>query len=300
MKILVTGSNGQVGHEFKRLAEESCYDWLCLDRHGLDISDEQQVADVIARAHPDVVINCAAYTAVDKAESEPEKAFAINAYGAANLAKACQTHGAALIHISTDYVFAGDTLTPYQESDPTGPTGIYGESKLAGEHAIAEYLERHIILRTAWVFGTHGNNFVKTMLRLGSERDELGVVADQWGAPTSAAGIADCCFAIAEAIDEKDGVEIPWGIYHFSGAPYTSWHGFAEQIFATSVDIGLLKNAPKLNAISSDQFPTPAKRPANSRLNCDKLFSAFEIYADDWKASLDNILKSIYQSSSYL
>lgn len=290
MKILVTGSNGQVGHEFKRLAEESCHDWVCLDRHGLDISDEQHVADVMARERPDVVINCAAYTAVDKAESEPDKAFAINAYGAANLAKACQAHGAALIHISTDYVFAGDTLTPYQESDPTGPTGIYGESKLSGEQSIAEYLERHIILRTAWVFGAHGNNFVKTMLRLGAERDELGVVADQWGAPTSASGIASCCLAIAEAIAEKKSTEIPWGIYHFTGAPYTSWHGFAEQIFKDAVAIGLLNKAPKLNAISSDQFPTPAKRPSNSRLACDKLTGVFDVAPDNWHDQLHSVL----------
>lgn len=293
MKILVTGSNGQVGQEFNRLAAEIQHEWVCLDRHGLDISDEQQVAYVIARECPDVVINCAAYTAVDKAESEPDKAFAINAYGAANLAKACQTHGAALIHISTDYVFAGDTLTPYQESDPTGPTGIYGESKLAGEQAIAEYLERHIILRTAWVFGAHGNNFVKTMLRLGSERDELGVVADQWGAPTSAAGIAACCFAIAEIIDAKDCAEIPWGIYHFTGEPYTSWHGFAEQIFKNAVEIGLLDKVPKVNAIRSEQFPTPAKRPTNSRLNCDKVASAFEIAPDNWSERLYKVLEEL-------
>ncbi|QHJ88866.1 dTDP-4-dehydrorhamnose reductase [Aequoribacter fuscus] len=291
MKILVTGSNGQVGHDFKCLAENSRHDWICFDRKGLDISDEQQVADVIARERPHVVINCAAYTAVDKAESEPDRAFAINAYGAANLAKACQAHGAALIHISTDYVFAGDTLAPYEESDPTGPTGIYGESKLAGEQAIAEYLERHIILRTAWVFGAHGNNFVKTMLRLGAERDELGVVADQWGAPTSAAGIAACCLAIAEIIDAKDCAEIPWGIYHFTGLPSTSWHGFAEKIFKDAVAIGLLDKAPKVNAISSDQFPTPAKRPSNSQLDCSKIFNCFQITPDNWEDRLLDVLK---------
>ena len=295
MKILVTGSNGQVGQEFNRLAEDSQHEWVCLDRQGLDISDEQQVAEVIGREHPQVVINCAAYTAVDKAESEPDKAFAINAYGAANLAKACQANGVALIHISTDYVFGGDTLTPYQESDPTGPTGIYGESKLAGEQAIAEYLEHHIILRTAWVFGAHGNNFVKTMLRLGAERDELGVVADQWGAPTSAAGIAACCLTIADAIDVKSNADIHWGTYHFTGAPYTSWHGFAEQIFKDAVAIGLLKKAPKLNAISSDQFPTPAKRPSNSRLACDKLSGSFDVLPDIWPNQLNSVLLDLSQ-----
>lgn len=296
MNILVTGSNGQVGQEFNRLAEESRHEWVCLDRHGLNISDEQHVADVIARERPDVVINCAAYTAVDKAETEPDKAFAINAYGATNLAKACQAHGAALIHISTDYVFSGDTLTPYEESDPTGPKGIYGESKLAGEQAIAEYLERNIILRTAWVFGAHGNNFVKTMLLLGDERDELGVVADQWGAPTSAAGIASCCLTIAEAIDAKSDADIPWGTYHFTGAPYTSWHGFAEQILKDAVAIGLLNKAPKVNAISSDQFPTPAKRPSNSRLACDKLTCAFGVVPDNWHNQLTTVLLDLIQN----
>ncbi len=293
MKILVTGSNGQVGHEFTLLAPQSQHNIVCFDRHGLDITDAAKVKEVIHNEQPQVVINCAAYTAVDKAESEPDTAFTINASGAENLASACREVNAVLIHISTDYVFAGDTLSPYNESDPTGPSGVYGESKLAGEIAIAQQLEQHIILRTAWVFGAHGNNFVKTMLRLGAERDELGVVNDQLGAPTSAKGIADCCLTIANTIAQRNKQDIAWGIYHYSGAPYTEWFGFAEHIFDAAVRLNLLNNAPKLNPISSDQFPTPAKRPANSRLSCDKLASNFEIVPDDWKYHLEQVLLTV-------
>lgn len=298
MRILVTGANGQVGQEFTIIAANSTHTIECLDRSSLDITNEAQVTEKLHQLKPDMVINCAAYTAVDKAESERDLAFAINADGPKFLAQACQQINAALIHISTDYVFAGDSLTPYQESDPTGPTGVYGESKLAGEQAIAEYLEHHIILRTAWVFGAHGNNFVKTMLRLGAERDELGVVADQWGAPTSAAGIAACCLTLAESIDVTNDADIPWGTYHFTGAPYTTWFGFAENIFTAAVRLGLLKRSPTLNAISSDQFPTPAKRPANSRLNCAKLASYFDIAADDWPAQLNHVLLELRQKNN--
>lgn len=297
MKILVTGSNGQVGQEFKSLAEESRHELICLDRQGLDISDEQHVAEVIGREQPLIVINCAAYTAVDKAESEADMAFIINAHGPAILAKVCKAIGAALIHISTDYVYAGDKLTPYKESDPTGPTCIYGESKLAGEQAIAKYLDNYVILRTSWVFGVHGENFVKTMLRLGTEHDEINVVADQWGSPTSATAIASCCLTIAEAIDMKDVSDIPWGTYHFSGALYTSWHGFAEQIFNEALEIGLLKKIPKLNAISSEKFPTLANRPSNSRLECDKLTDSFGVFPEDWRNNLNTFLIDLYHKN---
>jgi dTDP-4-dehydrorhamnose reductase len=290
MRILVTGRNGQVGHELSLLAENSTHQWLCLDRQGLDVTSQDDVDRVIDNFKPDVVINATAYTAVDKAETEREIATIVNANGPRYLAIACERNGAALLHISTDYVFSGDAKAPYSEDDPVGPTGHYGASKLAGESAVAEYCSRHIILRTAWVFGTHGNNFVKTMLRIGAERDELGVVNDQLGAPTSAKGIAASCIAIANIISVKSNEDIPWGIYHYTGAPYTSWFGFAEHIFASAVRIGLLAKAPKLKPISSDQFPTPAKRPANSRLSCAKLTRFFGINPDDWSKQLNNVL----------
>ena len=286
MRILVTGCNGQVGYELQRLSEQSEHDWLCLDRAGLDISDEVGVNKVVVGFNPDVVINAAAYTAVDKAESEVDLAYAVNAGGPEYLAKACASVSAALIHISTDYVFAGDQAVPYVETDATGPTGIYGQSKLAGEQAVIEHCAKHIILRTAWVFGAHGNNFVKTMLRLGAERDELGIVADQFGAPTSARGIAETCLNIAEQLDGNP----QWGVYHYSGAPYASWFEFAQEIFEESVAAGVLAKAPKLNAITTEQFPTPAKRPSNSRLNCGKIDMAFGIKPDKWRDRLRDMI----------
>jgi len=293
MRILVTGANGQVGHEFKAIAQDSKHTFECLDRSQLDITNEAQINECLNRFMPDLVINCAAYTAVDKAENDVDMAYAINAHGAGHLANECKAIDAAMIHISTDYVFAGDTLSPYKENDPTEPTGIYGASKLAGEKAVAKKLNKHIILRTAWVFGAHGNNFVKTMLRLGAERDQLGVVHDQLGAPTSAKGIAECCMAIAEVIDNRDPDDVHWGTYHFCGAPYSNWFEFAEHIFSAAVTLGLLDKAPKLNSISSDQFPTPAKRPSNSRLKCAKLMSHFEIAPDDWSNQLNEVLIEI-------
>jgi dTDP-4-dehydrorhamnose reductase len=282
MRILVTGCNGQVGYELQRLSEQSEHDSLCLDRAGLDISDQVSVNKVVFDFNPHVVINAAAYTAVDKAESEIDLAFAVNARGPEYLAIACQGIGAALIHISTDYVFAGDQAESYVETDTTGPTGVYGQSKLAGERAVIEHCVKHIILRTAWVFGEHGNNFVKTMLRLGSERDELGIVADQFGAPTSARGIAETCLKIGEQLDSNP----QWGIYHYSGAPYVSWFEFAHVIFEESLAAEILTKAPTINAITTEQFPTPAKRPSNSRLNCEKLVATFGVEPDDWQTRL--------------
>jgi dTDP-4-dehydrorhamnose reductase len=179
-------------------------------------------------------------------------------------------------------VFAGDQAESYVETDTTGPTGIYGQSKLAGERAVAEHCAKHIILRTAWVFGEHGNNFVKTMLRLGAERDELGIVADQFGAPTSARGIAEACLNIAEQLTSNP----QWGIYHYSGAPYVSWFEFAQVIFEESLAAETLTKAPTIYAITTAQFPTPAKRPSNSRLNCKKLVATFGVEPDDWERRL--------------
>ena len=296
MKILVTGANGQVGQEFVHLVKSMesepklLHDIVCFDRKGLDITDAKHVKSVLASQQPNLVINCAAYTAVDRAEIDRDAAFSINEIGPRNLAITCHNIGAALFHISTDYVFSGDKKEPYNETDPTGPSGVYGESKLAGEIAIAEVLKQHIILRTSWVFGEHGDNFVKAMLRLGVDRDELGIVCDQVGAPTSAKSIADCCMAIANQINFNAPNEDRWGVYHYSGAPFTSWHGFAEVIFTQAVEKGLLSKAPKLNAITSEQFPTSAKRPANSMLSCDKLNSHFAINIESWNTQLVNIM----------
>ena len=242
---------------------------------------------------PELIINAAAYTAVDKAESDANTAYAVNRDAVRHLAEAAAAHGAAVLHISTDYVFDGAADAPYHETDPVNPQSVYGKSKLAGEEALAAACPRHIILRTAWVFGAHGGNFVKTMLRLGRERDSLGIVADQYGAPTPAAAIADALVAIADAVHQPGFAN--WGIYHYSGSPYTSWHGFAERIFQAAAAQGILPAVPQLKAIATADYPTPARRPANSRLDCGKIQNTFGIKPADWQAALADLKP--YQTS---
>lgn len=284
MKVLVTGSNGQVGYCLVQQLRQQNADFLALDRDQLDITQRQAVWQTVSDYRPDVIINAAAHTAVDKAESEAEQAFAINRDGAAYLAEAAQQIGAAMLHISTDYVFDGQATQPYTETDATAPQGVYGQSKLAGEQAVLAACSRSIILRTAWVFGEHGHNFVKTMLRLGRERDSLGIVSDQHGAPTYAGDIAAALLHIAHHITQGKPTE--YGIYHFSGKPYVSWYQFAEAIFQQAQQQGILANTPQLLAIATPDYPTPAKRPANSCLQLDKIQQAFGISPSDWQQAL--------------
>tara|TARA_R110002033_G_scaffold13319_14_gene39670 strand:- start:1573 stop:2448 length:876 start_codon:yes stop_codon:yes gene_type:complete len=284
MKVLVVGKNGQVGSclvaLFNTMPDITL---LALDRAQLDITDSIQVVHVVTEFQPDVIINAAAYTYVDKAEQEQQLAYAINRDGPHNLAVAAQKIDAVIIHISTDYVFAGDKLGTYNETDHTLPQGEYGRSKLAGEQAVASACARHIILRTAWVFGKYGNNFVKTMLRLAKTRDTLGVVADQFGGPTYASDIASAIVTISKQITDNDRA---YGIYHFSGYPYVSWHAFAESIFNVAQTQGLLTQTINVNKISTQDYPTPAKRPANSTLDCQKIDRIFGIKQSDWQRAL--------------
>ena len=292
--LLITGASGQVGSELVcRLHGRPDIQTVAKDRSALDITDAAAVRQAVQRVRPNIIINAAAYTAVDKAESEPEAARAINVNGTQNLARAAAEAGAALLHISTDYVFDGKGETPYRETDQTHPASVYGQTKLNGEHAALAACPRTIILRTAWVFGTHGGNFVKTMLRLGRERDSLGIVADQYGAPTPAAAIADALVAIADAVHQPGFAN--WGIYHYSGSPYTSWHGFAERIFQAAAAQGILPAVPQLKAIATADYPTPARRPANSRLDCGKIQNTFGIKPADWQAALADLKP--YQTS---
>jgi dTDP-4-dehydrorhamnose reductase len=287
MKILVTGKNGQVGSCLvDQLSTMSDVTLLALDRDQLDITDATQVNNVVAEFNPNIIINAAAYTAVDKAEQESVLAYAINRDGPHNLAVVANKINATIIHISTDYVFTGDSLESYVESDRTDPQGEYGRSKLAGEQAVAEDCSRHIILRTAWVFGEYGNNFVKTMLRLAKTRDTLGIVADQFGGPTYAGDIAKTIVSIAKQI--IDGNQA-YGIYHYSGFPHVSWHTFAEKILDIAFEQGVLKQSIQVNPIMTQDYPTPAKRPSNSRLNCHKIDSTFHILQSDWQAALTRI-----------
>lgn len=286
MKLMIVGSAGQVG---KELVQRAPAEWevLAVDRQQLDITDAAQVSHRVAAFHPDVIINAAAYTAVDRAESEAALAYAINRDGPAALAAAAQACGAALLHISTDYVFPGDKPAPYREDDPTGPTGIYGASKLAGEEAVTAACPRHIILRTAWVFGAHGHNFVKTMIRLAKDRDQLSVVGDQFGSPTYAGDIALALLTLARRV--ADGQDVAWGIYHYSGAPYTCWADFARAVIEQAVEAGHVARLPDIRPITTAEYPTPARRPANSRLDCRKIEAAFGIAPSDWQAALRDI-----------
>lgn len=288
MKILITGSRGQVGSSLvEQLKGMNNVELTALDRTELDITDAHAVKDLILSLTPDVIINAAAHTAVDRAEQEVELSYAINRDGPANLAHAANIIGAAILHISTDYVFAGDGGSLYSEIDVTGPQGVYGQSKLAGEIAVAEHCERHVILRTAWVFSEHGGNFVKSMLRLAGTRDELGIVGDQFGGPTYAGDIASALIYIANQIVE--GNESCFGTYHYSGLPHVSWYEFAREIFKEASLQGILNKALTVNSITTSDYPTPAKRPANSRLNTDKIYNQFGIEASNWRLALKNL-----------
>jgi dTDP-4-dehydrorhamnose reductase len=288
MKVLVTGANGQVGYCLQQQLQSIGIEHRALTREELDISDIQAVNTVVASYRPDIIINAAAHTAVDKAESDQENAFRINRDGAANLARASANINSAIFHISTDYVFAGNSEHAYKEDDATEPQGIYGQSKLDGEIAVAQLNPKHIILRTAWVFGEHGNNFVKTMIRLGRTRDSLGIVADQHGGPTYAGDIAAALIHILQRYSFTQ--DISWGIYHYAGTPHTTWYEFAREIFKQVETTGLYDKAiPNLKAITTADYPTPAKRPANSRLDCIKIHDAFGITPSDWRIALQNI-----------
>ncbi|WP_227986325.1 dTDP-4-dehydrorhamnose reductase [Salinivibrio sp. VYel1] len=238
-----------------------------------------------AELKPNVIINAAAHTAVDKAETDIDMCYAINRDGPLYLAESSEKIDALLLHISTDYVFDGDKAEPYVETDTPNPKGVYGKSKLAGEEAVAKYCSRYAILRTAWVFGEHGNNFVKTMLRLCKERSELGVIGDQFGGPTYAGDIANALIIIMDKFESKEQC----GVYHFSGDPHVSWFQFAKSIFEAAVEHGVLTVPPVVEEITAGQYPLPAPRPANSRLECSKIKSVFDIESSDWKSELNNI-----------
>lgn len=288
MRVLITGCNGQVGHCLtEQLKQKEDMVILALTRDDLDISDANAVENIVLKFNPNIIINAAAYTAVDNAEKEADLSYLINCKGPKYLAEAAKKIDAAMLHISTDYVFSGDKDGQYHPDDLTMPQSVYGESKLAGELAVIAACNKHIILRTAWVFGEHGNNFVKTMLRLGGSRDTLSIVGDQFGGPTYAGDIAAALIEIA--IQIENGKNIEYGIYHFSGFPHVSWFEFAESIFSEAQMQQVLNNVPVLNSIPTSDYPTSAKRPANSKLSTDKIKDNFGIIASDWKNALNAI-----------
>lgn len=279
MRLLVFGRNGQLSTELaRRLPPGASARFLGQDQ--ADLSHPATCAALIRDC--DAVINAAAWTAVDKAEAEEAAALVVNADAPGAMARACAAQGLPFLHVSTDYVFGGSGTAPFRPEDPTGPLGAYGRTKLAGEQAVQAAGGQWLILRTSWVVSSHGQNFVKTMLRLGAERDSLNVVADQIGGPTPAAALADALFTCAAAMLKGQA----GGLHHFSGAPDTSWADFARQIMARA---GL---ACRITDIPTSAYPTPAKRPLNSRLDCSSL-SRFGLTRPDWRAGLDDILKEL-------
>lgn len=288
MKILVTGANGQVGAELIRRGNTRGFQMLASDVSDLDISNQDAVNRYIENCKPDILINAAAYTAVDKAESEKELAHSINRDGAIYLAQSCLAANIPLFHISTDYIFDGGKNGAYIETDTPNPQSVYGKSKLEADLAIESAIEKHIILRVSWVFGALGNNFVKTMLRLGSEREELKIVADQHGSPTWAGAIASTLLDIAKRYDE--GNPIQWGTYHYSSQPTTTWYEFAGTIFDQAVDFGMMEKRPKIDSICTEEFPTAAARPLNSVLDCSKIITALRTPQPDWRTGLKEVL----------
>src|SRR5271165_7213284 len=293
IRIAVTGKHGQVVRALVEAGPALGIEVITAGRPELDLAVPETVQPVLTAAEPDLVVNAASYTAVDKAEQEPEQANAVNATGAGAVAAAACVLGVPLIHLSTDYVFDGSKPTPYVEEDPVTPCNVYGASKLAGEQAIAVATPNHVILRTAWVYSPFGKNFVRTMLALAQSRNEVRVVADQHGCPTYAPDIAAATITIAENLLRKPSDPRLRGIFHLAGSGETSWAGFAGAIFAFLAAKGL--RTPVLTPITSAEYPAPARRPANSRLNCSKLALVHEVKLTPWRESLGTCLERLWK-----
>jgi len=291
VKILITGAEGQVGKELVTIANQHNYDVISAGRVELDITQVKSVADYIQSSQPDIIINAAAYTAVDKAEEEQITAYAINRDGVDNLAAVCAKQNIPLFHISTDYVFNGEKTDAYSEEDNVSPLGVYGESKWQGEEAIRAQLTQYIILRVAWVFGAHGNNFVKTMLRLAKDKDVLNVVADQFGGPSPAKNIAQTLISLVDIYQKNKNLQ--WGTYHYCGVEKTNWSNFAKEIFKQAQIKGLTKKQMQVNSITTEEYPTLAKRPQNSMLDCSKLKNTFGIEMPNWHDGLNEVLTKL-------
>jgi dTDP-4-dehydrorhamnose reductase len=292
LKILLLGKNGQVGWELQR-SLAPLGEVLALNRYSTshcgDLSQPDKLAQTVLAYKPDFIVNAAAHTAVDKAESEPELAKVLNTDASAALAKAAAQVGAWLVHYSTDYVFDGSGQTPWIETVATGPLNVYGRSKLAGEQGIAKQGARHVIFRTSWVYGTEGGNFAKTMLRLAQEREKMAVINDQFGAPTGAALLADIT---ALSLQQSQALS---GIYHLAAAGETTWHAYAEYVLQTAKQFkpDIEYKVKEVAAVPTSEFPTPALRPLNSRLNCSKLQQALQCQLPDWQKGVDTMLSKI-------
>jgi len=293
MKILVTGQGGQLAWELEQTTPNNV-DLIALSQNQLDITDRDTVFEIIQEQKPDLIINAAAYTAVDKAETEPEVAFSVNAKGSENLALACKKYKANLIHISTDFVFDGTKTTPYTNSDRTCPINVYGESKLVGDQMVSKILgSQSVVIRTAWVYSANGNNFVKTMLNLMREKDELGIVYDQVGTPTWAKGLARMIWSLIQSHSFNDNVNDESLMLHWTDAGVASWYDFACSIQELALNKGLLKNAIPVRPISADAYPTPAKRPNFSVIDKSKSESISKYSTIHWRKQLSDMLDEL-------
>jgi len=295
-RVFIAGEYGQVAQALAHAYKQRRDHVSLVGRSTISVTDQAHLLPAVINFNPDLVVNAAAYTAVDKAEDDREVAFAVNRDGAATVAAAAQAADAPLIHLSTDYVFDGSKQAPYVETDPTNPLGVYGESKLAGEIAVASSANNHVILRTSWVCSPIGHNFVKTMLRLARERDEVAIVDDQWGAPTFAADLAAAIVSIGDKLASVDDGSQFSGIYHAASAGETTWYRFAREIMVRSGAKG--GPACRVRAITSSEYPTRAKRPQNSRFDCSKLKQVFGIGLPAWETSLDTCLDILLGQST--
>ncbi len=297
---LVLGAGGQLGRELRvavaeGLGEKLAQNWVWADREVCDLAEPEQIRCSLQQWQPGLIINAAAYTAVDRAESEPELAHRINAEAVAELAQGAQRLGAAMVHFSTDYVFDGQLDRPYRESDVPAPQSVYGRTKFQGEQALSSVLGRHLIIRTSWVFARHGANFLKTMLKLAQERETLRVVSDQWGAPTSARWLArQSLQACVQALGSP--LAMPrWGLYHLTGQGHTNWHAYAVHVLTQAARWGvkLRVQAADVEAIETAQYPTPAVRPMNSRLDCALWQRTWGQALPDWQSQVDQVLADV-------
>lgn len=305
-RILIVGMHGQVGDAFRRILDNDTnfsvtYTGRSTEIHAsqaleiCDLTQPDSIRTTIQKVKPHILINCAAYTAVDKAESDRDLAMQVNATAPGIMAAECAQLDALMIHYSTDYVFNGRGSTPWREEDPTDPVNFYGATKLEGERLVQTHGAKHLILRTQWVYSDHGHNFVKTMLRFGREREEMKVVSDQIGAPTSAHVIANSTLDLIRSLNEA---RCDFGIYHLACSGNVSWHQFAEEIFRQYRELGLPLRVERVLDIRSEEFPTPAKRPMNSRLNLSKIQQALGRVMPDWRDSLKPVISSIAKGSA--
>lgn len=292
MRMLITGANGQLGRELVRQGHTFNLALHAFKRQELDITQPNQVNTIVANASPSLVINAAAYTNVDKAETEADLAFEVNKIAPGYLARCCADRNIALIHISSDYVFDGIKGKPYHETDPIAPVGIYGQSKAEGEVAIRSVLKNHIIVRTSWLYSVYRHNFVKTILNLATEKKVIPVVADQFGSPTSAADLAEAVLTIAAKIGSA--ADLDWGTYHYCGDGVTSWHGLAKEVLQLASPYAPLQTK-HVEAITTAEYPTPVKRPPYSALDCSRIKKVFGIDPKPWQQSLKRTIDRILQ-----